>query len=54
MAYKKLTLAEVKALGIPANRTYIQTTEKIIPHKKLKGFLTLAYKGKGGKNGQGS
>ena len=54
MAYKKLTLAEAKVLGIPANRTYIQLTERVIPHKKLMDFLTLTYKRRGGKNGQGS
>ena len=54
MAYKKLTLAEAKALGIPVNHTYIQFKEKTIPNKRLKNFLTLASKVKGEKNGQSS
>ena len=51
MPMKKLTLKEIRELGIPIHRSYIQFHQKPLPNKKLKKFLNSADIPKVGKNG---
>ena len=51
MPMKRLTLKEIKELGIPIHRSYIQFHQKPLSNKKLKKFLNSANKPKDGKNG---
>ena len=52
MPMKKLTLKEIRELGIPIHRSYIQFHQKPLPKQKLKKFLNAANKSKDSKNGQ--
>ena len=51
MPMKKLTLKEIRELGIPIHRSYIQFHQKSLSNQKLKKFLNTANKLKAGKNG---
>ena len=51
MPMKKLTLKEIRELGIPIHRPYIQFHQKPLLNQKLKKFLNTAIKQKAGKNG---
>ena len=51
MPMKKLTLKEIRELGIPIHRSYIQFNQEPPPNQKLKKFLNSANKPKDGKNG---
>ncbi len=51
MPMKKLTLKEIRELGIPIQRSYIQFHQKPLPNKKLKKSLNATNKPKDGKNG---
>ena len=51
MPMKKLTLKEIRELGIPIHRSYIQFHQKLLPNHKLKKFSNTANKPKVGKNG---
>ena len=48
---KKLTLKEIRELGIPIYRSYFQFHQKPLPNQKLKKFLNATNKPKDGKNG---
>ena len=48
---KKLTLKEIRELGIPINRSYFQFHQKPLTNQKLKKFLNATNKSKGSKNG---
>ena len=52
MPMKRLTLKEIRELGIPIHRSYIQFHQKPLSNKKLKEFLNSANKPKDGKNGK--
>ena len=52
MPMKKLTLKEIRELGIPIHRSYIQFNQKPIPNQKLKKFLNATNKSKDRKNGK--
>ena len=51
MPMRKLTLKEIRELGIPIHRSYIQFHQKPLPNKKLKKFLNTTNKPKVDKNG---
>ena len=51
MPMKKLTLKEIRELGIPIHRSYIQFNQKPTPNQKFKKFLNAANKPKDIKNG---
>ena len=51
MPMKKLTTKEIRELGIPIHRSYIQFRQKPLSNKKLKKFLNSSNKLKDGKNG---
>ncbi len=51
MPMKKLTLKEIRELGIPIHRSYIQFHQKLLSNKKLKKSLNTANKLKDSKNG---
>ncbi len=51
MPMKRLTLKEIRELGIPIHRSVIQFHQKPTPNKKLKKFLNATNKPKAGKNG---
>ena len=51
MPMKKLTLKEIRELGIPIHRSYIRFHQKPLPNQKLKKFLNSANIPKVGKNG---
>ena len=51
MPMKKLTLKEIRELGIPIHRSYIQFHQKPLSNKKLKKSLNTANKLKDSKNG---
>ena len=47
---KKLTLKEIRELGIPIHRSYFQFHQKPLPNQKLKKFLNATNKQRVGKN----
>ena len=51
MPMKRLTLKEIRELGIPIHRSYLQFHQKPTPNQKLKKSLNTANKPKDGKNG---
>ena len=51
MPMKKLTLKEIRELGIPIHRSYIQFHQKLSSNKRLKTFLNSANKPKASRNG---
>ena len=50
MPMKKLTLKEIRELGIPIYRSYFQFHQKPLPNQKLKKFLNATNKQRVGKN----
>ena len=51
MPSKRATLKELRELGIPIHRSYIQLHPKPIAHQKLQKFLDAVSKSKEVKNG---
>ena len=51
MPIKRATLKELRELGIPIHRSYVQFQPKPIPHQKLQKFLDAVSKSQEVKNG---
>ena len=51
MPIKRVTLKELRELGIPIHRSYVQFQPKPIPHQKLQKFLDAVSKSQEVKNG---